>query len=287
MVLLYWTLMNRSSPPVQVSQPFLMIMLCVGSIAMASAMIPMSIDDLQYSAKTCNIACMSVPWLLSVGFCSMFSALFAKTWRLVKMLESAARFRRVTVGVKDALYPFVGLLTANIIILTCWTIINPLVFYRFPSRDSALSTYGRCVSRNQDARGKSSPYLVSLAAVNCCMLILANWMAYRSRKVRLEFNESRYIAIVMFSMLQAFLIGIPLLFAVLYEPVAYYIVLIMLDFIVCWSTLCFMFIPKILAHRKQLLRRDGSTRTSSTPTERRTSIRSSNTSTQRKKSIRW
>jgi gamma-aminobutyric acid type B receptor len=214
---------------------------------MASAMIPMSIDDLKYSDNSCSIACMSVPWLISIGFCTIFSALFAKTWRLVKVVESATRFRRVTVRVNDVLYPFFGLLMANIIILTCWTTINPLVFRR--QQITALSSIGRCVS-SLDAKGKAIPYIASLVSVNCSTLILANWMAYRSRKVRLEFGESRYIAFIMFSILQAFLIGMPLLLAVLQDPVSFYIVLLMLDFIICGSTLGFMFIPKILAHKK-------------------------------------
>jgi hypothetical protein len=48
-LLMCWKLLNRTSRPVQASQPFFMIMLCIGSIIMASAMIPMSIDDLNYS----------------------------------------------------------------------------------------------------------------------------------------------------------------------------------------------------------------------------------------------
>jgi len=261
--LIFWTLKNRTSRPVQASQPFFMTMLCIGSIIMASAMIPMSIDD-QQSQNSADIACMSIPWLLSVGFCTIFSALFSKTWRLVKIVESAARFRRITVTVKDVLYPFFGLLVANIIILTCWTTIDPLVFRR-QLQDAALSSVGRCLSSSV-AKGGATPYLVTLAAVNGSMLILANWMAYRSRKVHLEFSESKYIAFVMFSILQAFLVGIPLLCAVLRDPVPYYIVLLMLDFIICCSTLCFMFIPKMLAHRKKLSRRDG-TNTSATAKE--------------------
>jgi gamma-aminobutyric acid type B receptor len=260
-LLIVWTLKNRTSRPVQASQPFFMTMLCIGSFIMASAMIPMSIDD-QQSQYSADIACMSIPWLLSVGFCTIFSALFTKTWRLVKIVESAARFRRVTVTVKDVLYPFFGLLIVNIIILTCWTTINPLA-YRRQLQDAALSSVGRCLS-SSDAKGGATPYLVSLAALNGSMLILANWMAYRSRKVHMEFNESRYIAFVMFSILQAFLIGIPLLCAVLRDPVPYYIVLIMLDFIICCSTLCFMFIPKVLAHRKKLSCRDGTTTSATT-----------------------
>jgi len=262
--LLYWTLMNRTSRPVQASQPFFMAMLCIGTVIMASAMIPLSIDD-EHSKNNADIACMSIPWLLSIGFCTIFSALFAKTWRLVKIVESAARFRRVTVRVKDVLYPFFGLLMANIIILACWTFIDPLIFRRDVLQDAALTSVGRCIS-SPDAKGDAIPYLVSLAAVNGSMLILANWMAYRSRKVHLEFGESRYIAFIMFSILQAFLIGIPLLFAVIRDPVSYYIVILMLDFIICCSTLCFMFIPKILAHRKQLSRKDV-TKTSATAKE--------------------
>jgi len=48
-LLMCWTLLNHTSRPVQASQPFFMIMLCIGSIIMASTMIPMSMDDLNYS----------------------------------------------------------------------------------------------------------------------------------------------------------------------------------------------------------------------------------------------
>jgi hypothetical protein len=94
-----------------------------------------------------------------------------------QIVESVARFQCINVTWKDVLYPYFGILSANIIILTCWTIINPLVFHRYQSNDLAASTYGQCISKNQEARGKAAPYIGCLTVVNLILLILANWMA--------------------------------------------------------------------------------------------------------------
>jgi ABC-type sugar transport system substrate-binding protein len=254
---LSWVVMHRKARIVRASQPFFMAMLCFGSLIMGSAMIPLGIEDEHFSQKSTDIACMSIPWLLVIGFCITFSALFTKTWRILIILESAQRFKRVKITVKQVLYPFFSLLLVNVIILTCWTAINPLVFKRknSTSRDGwnrVISTYGVCVSKHQESRGSSAPYLGCLAFVNGGILLLANVMAYRSRNMCTEFNESHYIAIVMASMLQAFLIGIPLIFLVLDQPQPFYVIIVILDFAVCMTTLMFMFIPKILAHREYL-----------------------------------
>ena len=51
-------------------------------------------------------------------------------------------------------------------------------------------------------------------------------------------------------MLQAGLIGIPILFVVLDQPQPYYIIMVILDFSMCMSTLLFMFTPKVMSVRK-------------------------------------
>jgi hypothetical protein len=253
--LLYWTYVNRNTRTLRASQPVFMAMLCGGSLMMASAMIPLSITDENFSQKGADVACMSIPWLLTIGFCTIFSALFTKTWRIVRILENAARFQRVKITVREVMYPYVSLLAANIIILTSWSVINPLVYERTNNIGTdgwnrIISSYGHCVSSNRDAAAASAPYLGSLAAVNGGILGLANIMAYRARNISTEFGESQYISIVMSSMLQAFMIGGPLIFFVFNQPLAYFIVVLFLDFAVCMATLLFMFVPKILAHRE-------------------------------------
>jgi len=269
-IFLYWIYANQDTRTVRASQPVFMAMLCGGSLLMASAMIPLGIEDKNYTQRGTDIACMSIPWLLVIGFCTIFAALLTKTWRIVRILENAARFQRVKISVTDVLYPYFALLAANVIILICWTVINPLVYDRTatPSRDGwnrVISTYGHCVSSNPDSKGAAAPYLGCLAIINGGLLILANLMAYRARNIRTEFGESHYIAIVMASMMQAFLIGIPIIFLVLNQPSAYYTVIVFLDFAVCLATLLFMFVPKILAHREILAKKRAKARNGDEP----------------------
>ncbi len=124
-------------------------------------MIPLGIDN-------SNTACVSIPWLLVTGFCTMFIALFSKTWRLVKLVKCAERFRRIKLKLRELLYPYFAIMAANIIILSCWTCINPLV-YR--TTKSEVAVYGHCTSKNQDMFGKATPFVVCLAVVNDVLLI--------------------------------------------------------------------------------------------------------------------
>jgi gamma-aminobutyric acid type B receptor len=95
---LCWTYVNRNARTIRASQPVFMAMLCVGCLIMASAMISLGIEDRrQYGQKGTDIACMSIPWLLSIGFCTMFSALFTKTWRIVRIMHNSERLRRVKI----------------------------------------------------------------------------------------------------------------------------------------------------------------------------------------------
>jgi ABC-type sugar transport system substrate-binding protein len=242
-VLLIWTYIHRKSRTIRASQPIFMAMLCLGSIIMGSAMIPLGIER-------SDIACMSIPWLFIVGFCTIFSALFSKTWRLVKIMKSAARFRRIKLKITELLYPYFAILAGNVIILICWTVINPLVYVVDQSIGHDMTTYGHCISKNQNLAGKAAPFLGCLAGINGSLLVLANWMAFKSRKIQVEFRESSYIALIMFCMLQAGLIGIPILLLVLDQPQPYYIILVILDFSICMSTLVFMFTPKVISVRK-------------------------------------
>jgi hypothetical protein len=115
-----WTYKNRKDKVVIASQPFFLFLICIGCFIMASAIIPLSIDDSIASPEGCSKACMAFPWvsghivshgtcihtshllieyisfpfrtnlqLLSLGFTAIFSALTSKTWRLNRVVENA------------------------------------------------------------------------------------------------------------------------------------------------------------------------------------------------------
>jgi gamma-aminobutyric acid type B receptor len=219
-----------------------------GTLVMASAIIPLSMDDEKFTKQGCNIACMAAPWLFSVGFVITFSALFSKTWRVNKVFHNPTGFQRIRVTESDVLTPFAILLTANVIVLLCWTFLAPLEFHRQPHSGTDnwnrvyKSFYGSCLSKN----GDSMVYCVLLGLINVCALIIANFQAYQARHIHVEFSESQYIGMVMVCMLQAFLVGAPVLLLMQENPVSTYIVQSILIFFTAFSILVFIFVPKVL-----------------------------------------
>lgn len=76
-----WTVLNRKKRVVKASQPFFLIMLCIGTFLIASSIIPTSFQE-PMSIETLNAGCMLFPWLVCLGFVTAFSALFTKNGRI-------------------------------------------------------------------------------------------------------------------------------------------------------------------------------------------------------------
>lgn len=208
---------------------------------MASAIIPMSIDDSAASERGCDVACMSVPWLFSMGFAMTFSALFAKLWRVHKVLSNAAEFRRVVVKERDAMKWIILIFALNVILLLCWTLIDPLQWTRRYINGDPTNSYGSC-----KAEGKASlAFTLILILVDGAALVSACLMAYRARKLDDEFTESKWIGVACASWLQVLVIGIPVILLTRTQPVAQYFTSTALIFLVCSSMLLLLFLPKM------------------------------------------
>jgi len=77
-VLLIWVILNRKHKVVSMSQPVFLYFVLFGAVVLASAIFPLGVDDGVVDQRGCDIACASVPWLLSTGFSVIFAALFSK-----------------------------------------------------------------------------------------------------------------------------------------------------------------------------------------------------------------
>ena len=246
-----WTWRHRNLSVVRLAQPEFLIMIACGASIMGSAMVPLSFDDghTHFSDASGIAMCMSVPWLGFTGFTIMFSAMLAKQWRINQIFLSSGQFTRVEVTGKQMATPFCILLLANTAVLICWTVIDPMMYVRIdmPGTDGwnrVLATYGTC-----ESEGSSTPYLAVLGAINLLVLAKANYQSYIARKIKSSFSESRYIAITMASMMQACLIGVPLLFLVRDMPQAYYLTMVFMLFTVSQIILLLIFVPKIVNAR--------------------------------------
>ena len=114
--------------------------------------------------------------------------------------------------------------------------------YQGRTESGELESSGSCT-----ISGNAGIILLALIAVaNIIALILANVQAYQTRELKSAFSESKYVGLAMASILQAFLIGVPLLFLSESSPTARYLVRSILVFVICMSVLLFIFVPKMI-----------------------------------------
>jgi gamma-aminobutyric acid type B receptor len=66
--LMVWTQLHKNTRVIKASQPFFLQMIIVGILIFSSAIVPLTIDTDRHSQEASDIACMTVPWLLTIGF---------------------------------------------------------------------------------------------------------------------------------------------------------------------------------------------------------------------------
>lgn len=266
-----WVVRHRKLRIVRTMQPVFLVAICVGVFIMGLSIIPLSIDDGIASERGCDIACMAIPWLFSIGFTVSQSALFSKLWRINKLFN-APQIRRMQVQEKDVLGPFVLLFGVNFTLLLVFTLVDPLYFERKTVNGEAWNTYGVCTTE-----GAGDTLFGLIVAVNLSALFIACYQAYKARNVSDEFSESRNLGIAMFSWVQLLIVGIPVIFLIDADnPTARYFIVASLIFgrksasvataalldisprftnslcvmIVCESMLLLIFVPMLIQVRQ-------------------------------------
>ena len=145
---------------------------------------------------------------------------------------------------KDVILPFAVLMTINVSLMAMWTSIDPRIWVRTEPNEQ-YESYGYC-----EAEGQSYiAFLVFIGIVNASALVLATIQAYRARNIASEFSESWYIMVILLSLLQALIIGVPLLIIVSDNEVASYFVWCGIIFVITSAVLGLMFGPKIVLVR--------------------------------------
>jgi len=193
---------------------------------------------------------MAWPWMFTCGFSFSFAALFSKIWRINKIFHNP-QFRRITVKEKDVLKPFFVMFSANVIVLLAWQLVDPLMWMREEKNEN--HSFGKCVPYRSSTA--SIVFISVLAAINFLALVLANFQAFRARKIDDEFSESKYIAVSLGSILQLAIITLPLSFLIQDNPPARYLVYSSVAFIVAMSLQLLIFVPKMRLVKKKRKKR--------------------------------
>ena len=147
----------------------------------------------------------------------------------------------------------VSLLVVSGSLLALWTVIAPLEWTRTYRGNTDIflrltDSYGEC-------RGDSAVFAALLVAVNFCFLILGSWQAAITRHVETEYMESQFINLSLFSILQAWMMGIAILAVTYDDPQARFYVMSGIIFVTSACSLSFVFAPKIWSLRNDIKKR--------------------------------
>ena len=246
----------RKKQIVRAAQPSFLGMLLVGTLLMASSIIPMTFQE-PTSQRGLDIACMATPWLLVCGFSTAFSAIFAKCWRIHIVVREAMCMQRVTVDPSDVLLPFLILMVTNIMFLVVWTVEAPLVWTRVPLGNydafgRPVETYGICKGRvdEDDGSDLSIIFIVALGMSDALVVVIAYYQAYSIRRLPAQFNDSPQMTLCMLIVLESLLIGFPILFLVSGNPTAFFLVKALVVSACCFGLLVPIFLPKLRNQRR-------------------------------------
>lgn len=250
-----WTCTNRERFVVRAAQPIFLVQLCLGTIVMASAVFPMSLPGSSPHVGPhagLDMACQSTLYLFFLGFVIAFSAIAAKSSRLLKLIKSGQGMRRIQVDPQDVVLPFLGLTGINLTMLLCITFFAP---YRYARLETAsYDTYGRSLESYGTCRPDNQlfyAFLVPMCVVDFVGVVVATFQTYKARHMPTQLSESSYLAISTGSLLESLALGGPILAVVYSSPTPFYLVGSALICMGCMAFLLPIFVPKYLNRRQK------------------------------------
>eukprot|EP00529_Nitzschia_sp_RCC80_P008284 CAMPEP_0113487422 /NCGR_PEP_ID=MMETSP0014_2-20120614/25501_1 /TAXON_ID=2857 /ORGANISM="Nitzschia sp." /LENGTH=1227 /DNA_ID=CAMNT_0000381119 /DNA_START=95 /DNA_END=3778 /DNA_ORIENTATION=- /assembly_acc=CAM_ASM_000159 len=246
-----WVKRNLRDSMIQKLQPRFLLLICTGAAVIALSILPISIKDEIPSDSGRDMACMSVPWLIIVGFTIVMSALFAKLWRINKIFNR--RFRRVKVTEESASYIVAAFFITNLVLLSAWNGVAPFTYETFNVPDSTDNQqYATCALAENKAAGWT--FLSLIIFVNFVSLVLACHEAFKARNISEKYSEAKGLGRALFSWVQISIVGVPVILLLKGDnPSAKYFVEVMLVFAICLTLLCFIFVPIVVALRQERL----------------------------------
>jgi len=226
---------------------------------MATAMIPLNIDDAVASDRICTIACNLDTWFMFLGFAVMFSALFTKIRRVHEIMNAAQNQaqQRMIIDWKESILPLGVIVGGNFLVLCIMTFTFPSTWEIVPlqkdQHDRWIETYGHCTHEEQIV------YYAIMGGLNFGALIYSMHLSYQTRKVSTEFAESRYIMYAIIAILVTLFQAVPVLFMVRDDRDTQDFLKCSFIFVTVCSVLLFIFYPKIKALDKirKVVQNDG------------------------------
>lgn len=147
-----------------------------------------------------NITCIVAIWLVNIGYTLELVPLIVKVAAINRLMNAARRMKRVVVN-RSYLVGVVVLITALVVIfLVLWTVIDP------PQRSAEYDLTATMVGNNETVvmltyycSSNSDIWQFISVGWNALLLLCASVLAFQTRKLRQDFNESQTLAMMTYS----------------------------------------------------------------------------------------
>ena len=172
---------NSKSKHVLRSTPVFLLLICVGGLVSFAGVFASSTSN---TVLTCSIS----NWTQHIGFVLSFGSMILKSYRINIIFNSKPSQISVITNIGLLARLGVALLFVTIYLII-WTVFN----LPTPTSIYSYSNYNLNVSISQVC--PSSSYSQYLLIIELLLLIYGSYIAYKTRKVPSDYNESQYLGI--------------------------------------------------------------------------------------------
>jgi hypothetical protein len=222
----------RDSIIIQVSQPFFLYLLLLGCGLTSTAIVALVQTE-------SDLACVLSRWLYFVGFAIMFGTLFAKTWRVYKVLMNGMAMRRVEVSKQETLVIIAIITGVNIIVLAVWTVYDRPHWERTLIEEDGygyvISSVGQCTSVYEGG------FFMALLGLTIALMIVAEFLCYKARNIPDKFQDGSAVTFAIGIILTVYIIGIPVKVIVGEDPSTTLFIKCSIVFLVVFPVLTLIF----------------------------------------------
>jgi multiple sugar transport system substrate-binding protein len=226
---------KHAEPVFHFSSPLFLEMILLGLVMLLSSLFA------QVPSPPTDTSCGFRMWLAIFSVCLIIGPLLSKTWRMMLIWRSSQKFRSIRVTVMDALRFTVIVTVPIIVLLIVWTAVDPSC----PNTELDTPDDGdKVVKCDNDNLGA---YLGVLFGYFGLLLASGCVLAFLSRHVATEFNESAHITIIFFNSVLIACIVIPLIFFISDDPTVVFVLEAIGIIFFALLFICVLFGPKIYA----------------------------------------
>lgn len=253
--LMCWTWINKRSRIVARSQPTMILLFLIGTAFCAISTMFAGNESLnpdEYNQSFMDFSCMAFYWFWTIGVSLSFGALIAKLYRIFRIFNNKA-LRKIKITNSDLYLMVFGIISVDLVILLIWQTFSPAKFRRITSEvdlyGNPLVSYGECESKH------SASFQITIIVYQMILFCGGVIASYKTRKVDSEYQESKFIAFSLVSQFQLYIIGFPLIFVFASTAASErFFVIFSVIFLNTLLLVCVMYIPKMIAFKKNINR---------------------------------